>query len=135
MTRTITLMGENGTIDTDTNLTGQGSVTTASLRPESGYTKIKKIMFGIAGDGAVDGGTAIGLTFPGAGILNGPHRILLGGTGGEFTTAADQTHNGVGGVVEDVDIPINGNDITVQLSLYGGTDPGTISAAVTLYLE
>ena len=135
MSRTITVVGEAGTIDTDTNLTAQGSVTTASLRPDTGYTKIKKIFYGFAGDGLADGGMAVGITFPGAGVLNGPHRLLCGASGGDFTTGADQTAQSVFGVIEDVDIPINGNDITVQLSLYGGTAVTAVAIAVTLYLE
>src|SRR3990167_3615929 len=131
----MTVFGENGTVDNDTNLTGQGSVTTASLRPPTGRTKIKKIFWGAASDQLVDGGTCFGVTFPGAGVKNGPHRILLGSAGGDFTTGADNAGHMVHGTVEDVDIEISGDDITIQGSLYGGAGTSNISFSITLYFE
>lgn len=126
-------MGEITAVDTATELTAQGSVTTANRRPAKGTSKIDRIVVGATGDHAVDGGATIFLRLPGAGIKGGAQTIMVGATGGELTAAADHTAGQMHRTIENVDIPITGDDIEIRAEM-AGVDPGTVSIGITLYL-
>ena len=134
MSKTLTVEGDIGTVDSRTNLTTQGSVTAPSLVVPSGMTKITKVIASASGEGLADGSCVYILRLGGAGVLKGEQVITLGAAARIAVQAGSDAAPQIGQlfIAEDVDIDVSPSD-TINISgEMCGTDIGTTHMCVTV---
>lgn len=134
MSKTLTVVGSMTTVDTRTQITGQGSVTAPSLVVPSGMTKIDKIIVSVASEGLADGASIYLLRLGGSGILKGEQVFTIGSSGRIAPQAGSDSAPQVSKatIFENVDIEVSPSD-TVSISAeMAGQDTGTARIALTV---
>ena len=134
MSKTLTVEGDIGTVDTRTLLTTQGSVTAPSLVVPSGMTKIDKVLVAVGAEGLADGSATFLLRLGGAGVLKG-EQVLVAGAGGRIAIqAGSDAAPSVAMVYEfnDVNIDVSASDTISIAGEMAGNDLGTTHMVVTL---
>ena len=133
MTRTITLEGDIDTVDKDTPLTTQGSVTAPSRKIPAGMKKIDKIIVGAGPDLAAVGSAVFFIRLGGSAVQKGEQVIVVGAAGGAAAqSGADPTGiKNILAILEDVDIEIVPDIINVSAEM-AGSDLGDARVVVTL---
>lgn len=134
MTRTLTVEGDLGTVDSRTNLTTQGSVTAPSLVVPSGVTKIDKIIVSASTEGLADGSSTFLLRLGGTAILRGEQNIVVSASGRIAPQAGSDSAPQVGQlfILDDADIEVNPSDTVTIGGEMMGTDTGTGHMVVTV---
>ena len=135
MSRTLTLTGAIDAVDTRTNLTAQGSVTTPSLVVPVGMTKIIGIRAAIACDALADDGMYVGiLRLGGAAVKNGEQTFVFAGGGNQTVQAGSDAAPSVcvPFVLDNVDVAVSPSDVVNVAAEIAGVDPGDTQVVVTL---
>lgn len=134
MSKTLTVEGDIGSVDTRTLLTTQGSVTAPSLVVPAGMKKIDKIVVAATSEGLAAGAQSYFIRLGGSAVKNGEQTIAVSAVGmiavQSGSDAAPQLM--APKVFENMDIEVNASD-TLTIACEGaGTDTGTGHAVVTL---
>ena len=132
--RTLTVEGIITGIDTQTNLTTQGSVTAPSRLVPAGAKKIDQILMSVAADGAADGALAAFLRLGAAAIKNGEQTIFFGGAGHIAVQSGGDGAPNLGAYfhLEDADIEVSSGDTVDIVVEHAGVDIGNVQVGVTL---
>ena len=134
MSKTLTVEGDLGTVDTRALLTTQGSVTAPSLVVPSGMTKIDKILVAVAAEGLADGSAVFLLRLGGAGVLKGEQVISVGAGARIAVQAGSDAAPQIGRlfILDNVDIDVSPSDTVTIAGETAGQDLGTPHMVVTL---
>lgn len=135
MSRTITVEGEQPTVDTRTLLTTQGSVTAPSLVVPAGVSKIKKILASMSHEGAADNGSALGfLRLNGPAVQDGEQTLVIAGAGNQTVQAGSDAAPAVMNpyIIEDVDLDVMPSDVITIVAEFAGVDIGQCTFGVSL---
>lgn len=143
MARTRTFSGSQTAVNTNTILTGQGSVTTANnVIPGNGKNKIIGLYVSVGSDFLGLGNAVYFIRIGGDGINNGEQQIMVGAGGGQIVTTAASAifpfELGAGlpdNTFGNVDIDCDGGGIVTVAAEMAETDIGSIGIAVTLLFE
>lgn len=132
--KTLTLEGNLTTVDTRTQLTTQGSVTSPSLVTPSDTTKITGLVFAAAADGLAVGSSSYILRIAGNAIKNGEQVIVIGASGTIAVQAGSDAAPQVGKpmYIGDLDIECGASDTVSIAAEMVGSDNGTARVCVTL---
>lgn len=134
MSKTLTVEGDIGTVDTRTLLTTQGSVTAPSLVVPSGMTKIEKILIAVAAEGLADGSAAFILRLGGSGVLKGEQVLTVGAAGRIAVQSGSDASPQVGQlfIKDNADIDVSPSDTITIAGEMAGSDLGTAHMVVTV---
>lgn len=134
MSKTLTVEGDIGTVDSRTLLTTQGSVTAPSLVVPSSMTKIDKILVAVGAEGLADGSATFLLRLGGAGVLKGEQVIAAGAGGRIAVQAGSDAAPSISMVYEfsNVDIDVSPSDTITIAGEMAGNDLGTTHMVVTV---
>lgn len=134
MSRTLTVEGDVGTIDTRTGLTTQGSVTAPSRVVPSGVSKITGLVVCSSADASAEGDAVIIVRLGGSAVLGGEQTFIAGGhTTNTVQAGSDSAPNlGATLVLKDLDVDIRPGDVINIDAEEAGTDIGDASVVVTL---
>ncbi len=135
MTKTLTVEGPVTAVDTATNLSTQGSVTSPSLVLPSGVTKIDKVIVAAAVDLSAAGRTSFLIRLGGNAVLGGEQTLTVGAAGGQLPQAGSDTAPKavLTFVLDDADITVKRDTIRVQAEMMS-QDLGAAEVVVTLVL-
>jgi hypothetical protein len=134
MSRTLTVEGDLTAVDTRTNLTSQGSVTTPSLVVPSGVTKIDKIIVSVASEGLADGSASMLLRLGGTAILRGEQNVIVGAAARIAVQSGSDAAPQIGQmfILDNADIDVSPSDtMSIAGEMMGG-DVGTARMVVTV---
>jgi len=133
MTKTLTLEGDLDLADTEIQLTTQGSVTAPSRKVPEGFTRIDRVIVGVAADLAAGGAATFFIRLGGVAVVGGEQVIVVAAAGGQLPQAgADPT--GIRPILvelRDLDIEVRPDVINVSAEM-AGSDLGTARIVVTL---
>ncbi len=133
MSKTRTFTGSVTAVNTVTNLTAQGSITSPTLTvPGTGGNKLKRVSISAGADFLGRGNAVSFIRITGDGI-NGQHQLAAGGHGGQIVTTASSDIKPI--VYEDCDIACAGGGAITVAGEMAETDIGSIGIAVTLEFE
>lgn len=134
MSKTLTVEGDIGTVDTRTLITTQGSVTAPSLIVPSGMTKIDKIICAASSEGLADGASIIFVRIGGNAIDRGEQVIMISAAARIAPQAGSDSAPQVSYpfMFEGLDIAVNASDTLSIAVEMAGVDTGTVHAVVTL---
>jgi hypothetical protein len=134
MSKTLTVEGDVGTVDSRTNITTQGSVTAPSLVVPSGVTKIDKLITAATAEGLADGSAALLVRIGGGAVKRGEQNIIVGACARIAPQAGSDSAPQIGQlfVLKDVDIEVNASDnLTISAEMMG-SDVGTVHIGITI---
>lgn len=134
MSKSLTVEGDIGTVDSRTNITTQGSVTAPSLVVPSGMTKIDKIIACATAEGLADGSASFFIRLGGAGVLKGEQTFTIGAGGRIAVQSGSDAAPQIGQlfILENVDVDVSPSD-TINISAeMAGTDLGTTHVVITV---
>jgi len=133
MTKTLTLEGDLTDVDTETQLTTQGSVSEPSRKIPEGVSRIDRIIVGVAPDMGVSGAATFFIRLGGVAVIGGEQVITVAAAGGQTPQAgADPT--GIAPILvelDNLDIQVKSDVINVSAEM-AGSDLGTARIVVTL---
>jgi len=134
MSKTFTVEGDLGTVDSRTLITTQGSVTAPSTVVPSGMKKIARILVAAAAEGLANGSGVFFLRLDGNAVLRGEQVIMVAAAGTIAAQAGSDAAPQVGQlfVLDNVDIDIVASDTLSVAAEMAGSDLGTGRIVVTL---
>ena len=131
---TLTVEGDVNAIDTEVQLTAQGSVTAPSRVTPPDSSVIKRVIVAGAADGAAAGNAAMLLRFGGTAVKNGEQTLFVAGHSAQTVQAgSDGTPSIMAPVIfDDIDIEINPSESLDISAEHAGVDVGDTTIAVTV---
>jgi hypothetical protein len=117
--------------DTATAVTTFFGLVDPDLQVPGGVRRLKAIRVAIASDGAALGSAVFALELVGNGLHKTPQRFILGGSGGELVTGAQQV---TPSFLIDVDIPAEPGT-TFTATVYKNTDVGDVAIGLEFIFE
>ena len=134
MSKTFTVEGDLGSVDSRTLITTQGSVSAPSTVVPSGMKKIARILVAAAAEGLANGSGVFFLRLDGNAVLRGEQVIMFAAAGRIAVQAGSDAAPQVGQlfVLDNVDIDIVASDTLSVAAEMAGSDLGTGRIVVTL---
>jgi len=134
MSKTLTVEGDLGTVDSRAVITTQGSVTAPSLVTPAGARRIDKVIVAVGAEGLADGSGVFFLRLGGNATKNGEQVIMIGAGGRIAIQAGSDAAPSIGVpfILENADIEVSPSDTISIAAEMAGSDLGTGHVVVTL---